>query len=142
MISPSQLIWEHYFTVMFFIFNNDSIRAKSFRVYCLVQLRIHKLRFNLLHLTTFMLLYKPFQSAQRALNFLSQGSWERKVSSIGQVSIYGQRFSVGISHKHQRVSIRICSTRNAWQVFDAAGSLIKYVPTKISEETLWKLDLS
>lgn len=79
---------------------------------------------------------------QRALDFLAQGSWERKVTTNGQVLIYGSRFSVGRTYRHQRVSIKICPTQNQWNVFDASGNLIKAKPTKFSAQTLWALDLS
>lgn len=79
---------------------------------------------------------------QRALDFLAKGNWERKVTTSGQVIIYGRRFSVGRPYRHQRVSIKLCPTQNHWKVFDANGSLIKSQPTSFSEKSLWALDLS
>lgn len=79
---------------------------------------------------------------QRALDFLAEGSWERKVSTNGQVTIYGHRFSVGMKYKHQSVSIKLCPQKNEWTVFDQAGDLIKTVPAAFSEQAIWKLDLS
>lgn len=89
---------------------------------------------------------RPYQPQQfqlkRALSFLAQGNWVRKVSSTGQVSMYDHRFSVGMYFKHQNVNIKICPTTNVWQIFDIAGELIKSVPTKFSRQSLWNLDLS
>lgn len=79
---------------------------------------------------------------QRALDFLAKGSWERKVSTNGQITIYGQRFSVGIKYKHQRISIELCAHKNQWHVFNQMGDLIKAVPTPFSEKAIWQLDLS
>lgn len=78
---------------------------------------------------------------QRALDFLAQGNWNRKVSSGGQVRIYDHRFSVGLPYKHQHVNISICPKQNAWQVFNATGNLIKQVPTRFSKQSLCRLDL-
>lgn len=89
---------------------------------------------------------RPYQpekfQLKRALNFLAQGNWVRKVSSTGQISMYNHRFSVGMRFKYQNISLKICPERNAWQIFDATGELIKAVPTKFSKQSLWKLDLS
>ncbi len=78
----------------------------------------------------------------RVLEFLAEGYWERKVSVNGQVSIYGHIFSIGRCFKHQKVSIKLDAQQNAWQIFDAKGSLIKTQPTNFSEESVCKLDLS
>lgn len=79
---------------------------------------------------------------QRVLDFLSQGSWERKVSTNGQIILYGQRLSAGMKYKHQWVSIRLCPQKNQWNVFDASGTLIKTFHTPFSKEAIWALDLS
>lgn len=79
---------------------------------------------------------------QRVLNFLAEGSWQRKVSAKGQVYMYGQRFSVGIKYKHQYASIRLCQKQNQWKVFDQVGNLIKVVPTPFSKKSIWNLELS
>ncbi len=78
----------------------------------------------------------------RALIFLAKGEWERKVSSNGQISIYGQRVSIGIQYKHQKVSIRLNSGKNHWNIFNTVGKLIKEYPSAFSEKTIWNLDFS
>ena len=88
-------------------------------------------------------LYQPSAFClQRALNFLAQGNWTRKVSTNGQISMYDHRFSVGMRYKHQHVSIKICPKQNTWQIFDFNGKLIKQIPTKFSKLRLCNLDLS
>lgn len=78
----------------------------------------------------------------RVLIFLAKADWERKVSSIGQISIYGQRFSVGVQFKHQKVSIKLNPRNNLWNIFDANGELIKTYPSPFSEKNIWNLDFS
>lgn len=78
----------------------------------------------------------------RVLIFLAKGNWERKVSSNGQISIYGQRTSVGIKYRHQKVSIKLNPKKNAWNIFNANGKLIKIKPTPFSEKSIWNLDFS
>lgn len=78
----------------------------------------------------------------RILAFLAKGDWERKVSSIGQISIYGQRFSIGTKYKHQKVSIKLNPRKNLWNIFGPKGILIKSHPSPFSEKNIWKLDFS
>ena len=79
---------------------------------------------------------------ERVLAFLATGHWERKVSSNGQVSIYGQRFSVGVRHKHQVISLKLDPVKNCWNIYDAGGGPIKEQPSPFSEKNIWALDLS
>ena len=78
----------------------------------------------------------------RVLIFLAKGNWERKVSTVGQVTIYAQRLSIGVAYKHQKVSIKLNPRKNMWNIFDANGNLIKEILTPFSEENIWKLDFS
>ena len=78
----------------------------------------------------------------RVLIFLAKGEWQRKVSALGQISIYGQRLSVGISYKHQKVSIKLNPRKNRWNIFEDKGELIKTYPTPFSVESIWMLDFS
>lgn len=77
---------------------------------------------------------------QRALNFLAKSTWERRVSSNGQLSIYGQRFSISTKYKYQIVTIILNSETNQWDVFHDTGALLKSVDTKFSHDTIWNLD--
>ena len=78
----------------------------------------------------------------RVLTFMAKGHWERKVSSNGQISFYGQRFSIGIQYKHQKVSIKLNPSENCWNIFDANGLLIKTHPSPFSIKSIWNLDFS
>lgn len=78
----------------------------------------------------------------RILIFMAKGYWERKVSSRGQVSLYGQRFSVGIAYKHQIVSFKLNLQKNTWNIFDAKGKLIKQKKSPFSKKNIWNLNLS
>lgn len=78
----------------------------------------------------------------RVLAFLAQGYWERNVSANGQVSIYGQRLSVGVKYKHQKVSTKLDPTENQWRFFDLSGASIKCHPTPFNAESIWNLDFS
>jgi hypothetical protein len=78
----------------------------------------------------------------KALFFLSEGTWERNISSYGQVTVYGHRFQVGTKYHHQQVSIKLDAKSNAWKIFDSTGNLLKTMPTKFSIKRLWNLDLS
>lgn len=79
---------------------------------------------------------------QRALNFLAKGTWERKVSVNGQFSHYGNRFNVGTTYKHQRISIKLSPKDNQWKVYDEKAEFIKEFPTNFSIKTIWNLDFS
>ena len=76
---------------------------------------------------------------QRVLDFLQKGTWERKVSANGQISLYQQRFSVGIKFKYQTVSISIDTQSNLWKVFAPNGALIKSIKTPFSTKAIWNL---
>lgn len=78
----------------------------------------------------------------RVLVFLEKGHWERKVSSNGQISFYGQRLSVGIQYKHQKVSIKLNPIKNDWNIFDASGQSIKIHLSPFSIKSIWNLDFS
>lgn len=79
---------------------------------------------------------------KRVLILLAKASWERKVSTTGQVALYGLRFSVGLAYKHQKISIKLNARENKWNIFDAKGNLIKKIISPFSDENIWKLDFS
>jgi len=78
----------------------------------------------------------------RALIVLAKADWERKVTSLGQISIYGQRFSVGMKYKHQKISIKLKPRENQWTIFDSKGQFIKTYPSPFSEKSIWNLSFS
>jgi len=78
----------------------------------------------------------------RVLIFLAKAEWERKVSSSGQITFYGQKLSVGIQYKHQKVSIKLNPRENLWNIYSTIGKVIKTVPSPFSEKSIWNLDFS
>ena len=76
---------------------------------------------------------------KRVLKFLENGSWERKVSSIGQISFYNHRFSIGLKYKHQSVCISLDATENQWKIFNSNGQLIKSISTPFNKKSIWNL---
>jgi len=79
---------------------------------------------------------------KKVLDLMAKGSWERKVSSNGQIGFYGQRFSVGQKYRHQIVSIKLNTAQNKWFIYDASGVLIKKRSSPFCIENIWKLDFS
>lgn len=79
---------------------------------------------------------------QLAIDFVAKGSWEREVSKQGQCSFWGQRWQAGLKYAHQRISIKLNPKNNHWEVFDKNGTLIKTFHSNITQQSLWKLDLS
>jgi len=78
---------------------------------------------------------------QRVLDFLFNGCWERTVSSVGQIRLYGHVLQIGSHYKNQRISIKLCPIMNHWKFYDTKGKLIKTLPTTINKKSLWNLDL-
>ena len=78
----------------------------------------------------------------RVLIFIAKGNWGRKASSFGQIYFYGQRFSIGIKYKYQKVSIKLNPRKNCWNIFDPHGKLIKEYPSPFSIKSVWNLDFS
>jgi len=78
----------------------------------------------------------------RALIFLAKGHWERKVSTNGQISFYGQRISVGKKYKHQKVSIKLNPRKNQWNIFKSNGVLLKKCASPFTQKSIWQLDFS
>jgi len=55
---------------------------------------------------------------------LAQFSWQRVVSSTGQITMMNQRFSVGSSNKGRTVQVRYDATNNTYVVTTLEGALI------------------
>lgn len=79
---------------------------------------------------------------KRVLIFIKKGNWERKVSSTGQVSLYGQLYYVGVAYKHQIVNLKLEPIKNVWSIFDNKGGLIRQRPAPFSVQSIWNIDLS
>lgn len=79
----------------------------------------------------------------RVLSFLAQGTWVRKVSKVGQIDFYGQRWYVGGAYRRQRVTLQLDLPRRQWRVCDEAGKEIKrFDGSFLSEAAICELSLS
>lgn len=63
---------------------------------------------------------------ERVYGFLIPKLYTRKVSVSGQISHYGQVYSVGLAYKHQWVQLRLTATGTHWQVL-AGHQVVKQV---------------
>ncbi|WP_169521694.1 DDE-type integrase/transposase/recombinase [Spirosoma spitsbergense] len=80
---------------------------------------------------------------QLVLAFLQRRSWHRKVSKIGVISFYYQRWFLNRSVADQWVSIRLEATSNEWVIFTDTGEFIKsFSNTVITEQALLSLATS
>ncbi len=80
---------------------------------------------------------------QLVLAFLQRRSWHRKVSKIGVISFYYQRWFLSRSVADQWVSIRLDATSNEWVISTDTGEFIKsFSNTVITEQALLSLATS
>lgn len=80
---------------------------------------------------------------ERVLRFLGQGTWVRKVSQVGQIDFYSQRWQVGAVYRRQQVCLELDVSSQQWVVRDEADQELKrFSSSFISEATLWSLSLS
>ena len=79
---------------------------------------------------------------RRVLRFLAQGSWVRKVSKVGQIDFYGQRWQAGAAYRRQQVCLALDPSSQHWVVSDEEGHEIKrFAADFISASTIWALSL-
>lgn len=69
---------------------------------------------------------------QRIADFIATGRWSRKVSKNGQITIGGQRFSIGQQNACQLLNVSFNAQQKVWCVTNDEGSEIGR-----SEESLW-----
>jgi hypothetical protein len=78
---------------------------------------------------------RHFKSGQfneaRVVAFVSKGEWIRSVSSVGQVYITGQKFSVGIQYSQRQVRVRLDPEQKVWVVSDDDGAEISLSPPEM-----------
>lgn len=80
---------------------------------------------------------------ERVLGFLAQGTWVRKVSKVGQITFYGQRWQVGASYRRQQVSLHLDASSREWVVTDEGGQEITRLEGRfLSAAALCELSLS
>lgn len=73
--------------------------------------------------------YAPATEAQlwqfeRACEHLAQYCWPRKVSKIGQISLYNRNYSVGRPYSGQMVCVHFDASTRDWMVEDVHGQLL------------------
>lgn len=79
---------------------------------------------------------------KRILAFLAQGNWVRKVSKVGQIAFYNQRWQIGARYRKQRVCIRLDAASLQWVVSDEDGHAIKrFSAGFICRDNIWGLSL-
>lgn len=81
--------------------------------------------------------------ARRAHAFLSKTRFVRKVSSNGSISLYDQRYQVGLGYKDQEVAVGFDAEAVAWVVYSAQGQEIKRLGAHcFSAAHIWSLSVS
>lgn len=64
---------------------------------------------------------------QRVYDFLQNSSWQRKVSSKGQLGFWDVRFTLGTQYQSQLVSILMDAPNQRWIVSDEQGKHICFI---------------
>ena len=69
---------------------------------------------------------------QRVLKFLMQGKWYRKISAVGQISLFSKKYQVGYQYRNQDLSIKLLlqDRRAFWACYDEKLNLIKQLPAE------------
>lgn len=79
---------------------------------------------------------------KRVHDFLSKGVWVRKVSSVGQVAIFGENYQLGYSYRNQSVIVKFDKEKPHWHCFTQDNQFIKaLVPNNITEYTILNLTI-
>lgn len=76
---------------------------------------------------------------QRIADFIAAGCWQRKVSKNGQVTIGGQRFSVGVRNAGQLLDVSFDAPQKVWIATNDAGAEIGRSPRKLWDEWIKKI---
>ena len=76
----------------------------------------------------------------QAKRLLSQFSWQRVVSSKGQITVMSQRFMVGSTYRGRKVNVRFDAEQNVYAVKDMDGKpLCTADAVDINVETIMSL---
>ncbi len=80
-------------------------------------------------------LYVPDQelalfSLPRVYQYLAAQHWWRRVSQVGQISLGGQRYGLGITYAGQDIKVTFDAQTTQFLIQDAQHQLIKYLPPK------------
>ena len=63
--------------------------------------------------------------AKRVYGKLAKGSWERKVSAQGAVTLFTKTYQVGLKHRHITVTASFCADSMQWHFKNKRGDLLK-----------------
>lgn len=68
---------------------------------------------------------------KRAYEYLSKGSWQRKISSIGTANVFGATYQVGYPHRNKELTVLFEKDKIQWLFCDAQNGLVlKALPAK------------
>jgi hypothetical protein len=75
--------------------------------------------------------------------FLAQGSWQRRASRTGVISIYGHNRAVGRTWAQQELGVRFDPTSRCWVISDQSGEVIKQLPAhELTKQRIMTLAVS
>ncbi len=78
----------------------------------------------------------------RVYGFLARKVYVRLVSKVGQITLFGQRVSIGMRHRGKYVQICLDATARTWKVFDGQD-LIESIPAHhLARERLLNLTVN
>ncbi len=95
--------------------------------------------------------WRPFDPAserqawhlKRVLDFLAHGRWPRRVSKVGQITVYGRVYSVGRPYARQRVWLRLQPQTCDWLIEDDHSTLLsRYPATQLTADRILDLDVA
>lgn len=94
---------------------------------------------------------RPYDLAQEAAQwqlsrvtaYLAQGLWPRRVSRVGQISLYNRAYGVGRAYAGQSVWVRFDAVTHAWVVQDEAGrAVVRHPAQQMTTERIVGLTVS
>jgi transposase InsO family protein len=80
---------------------------------------------------------------ERVKQHLGQGRWPRKVSKIGQITLYGKAYRVGREWRRENVWLSYDAGTSEWVITNAAGEeLIRHAAEQITAEKICNLQVA
>lgn len=71
----------------------------------------------------------------RAYLHLAQGTWQRKISSVGSTDMFGRTYQVGHNLRSHVLTVTFDAQRLTWNFCNERGELLKTVPADNLTET-------
>lgn len=76
----------------------------------------------------------------RVYRFLATGSWQRKISAVGNTDMFGKPYQVGYQHRGKMLGVTFDADNLEWRFADDRGKLIKSLPvTNLTEKHIRSL---